>query len=91
MQFLRDACGIHRIEMDLGIRVAFGMNLFGWPRRPSMRMRHNRYVKTRYSYVAIDRGIPALQGKSHMYMTEVIPLSKMIESVNPGGCDFSFS
>jgi len=91
-QFLRDACEIGRIETDLGIDVKFGMNLFGWEgsARPSMRMRHNRYVKTPYSYVAIDRGIPALQGKSHMFMTEVIPLSKGIEAVNPGGCNFSF-
>ncbi|NBT26212.1 MAG: hypothetical protein EBT09_06595 [Actinobacteria bacterium] len=89
-QLLRDACEIDRIERDLEIKVKFGMNLFGWKKRPSMRMRHNRYVKTPYSYVAIDRGIPALQGKSHMYMTDIIPLSKEIEEVDrSSGCNFS--
>jgi|GEM_PF-6638781 len=91
-QFLRDACDIDRIERDLVVKVKFGMNLFGWEwlPRPNMRMRHNRYVKTRYSYVAIDRGIPALQGNSHMYMTDIIPLSKGIEEVNrSSGCNFS--
>ena len=89
-EILRRECDIDNIERANDIQVRFGLNLFGWPRRPSSRMRHNRYIKTPYSYVAIDRGIPALQGDAHSFMTEVLPLGKEIEQVNPGSCDFSF-
>lgn len=87
-QLLRDACGIVEIEEEFGIKVKFGLNLFGWAKRSSVRMRHNRYVKTPYSYVAIDRGIPALQGDGHMYMTEVIALGREVERFVPGNCNF---
>jgi hypothetical protein len=87
---LRRACDIENIEQASDIQVRFGMNLFGWSDRNNSRMRHNRYIQTPYSYVAIDRGIPALQGAPHSFMTEVLPLGKEIKQVNPGSCDFSF-
>ncbi len=90
-QILRRECEIDRIEQDHAIKVRFGINLFEWPGRPSPRMRHNRYVKTPYAYVAIDRGIPVFQGEPHLSMTDVIPLGRGIESVNPGACNFSFA
>ena len=89
-EILRRECDIDNIEKATNIQVRFGLNLFGWSSRTSSRMRHNRYIKTPYSYVAIDRGVPALQGDAHSFMTEVLPLGKEIEQVNPGSCDFSF-
>ena len=87
----RNRCNIVEIETQFNLKIDLQINIYERGAPPDGRMRHNRYIATDQAVVAIDRGIPAMQGsqgRERLSVTDVILLSGAIRDVLVSGIPF---